>query len=83
MSEQLTQLQELATQLHEVNQEFARAALPLDRTDLNYEQRQKIGDQLRSALARWESVTQQISLVLGPCSAAGVVSTKHNEGESR
>ena len=38
MSEQLKQLQDLQAQLHEVNQEFARAAGPLYRmTDLNKE----------------------------------------------
>ena len=72
MSEQLKQLQELETQLHEVNQEFARAALPLDQTDLNDEQQEKLGAQLRAVLARWESVTQRISLVLGLGSTASV-----------
>jgi flagellar biosynthesis chaperone FliJ len=73
MSEQLKQLQDLEAELREVNREFARAARPLDRmTDLNNEQRQKIGAQLRAAAARWESVTQQISQVLGTGSAPGV-----------
>jgi flagellar biosynthesis chaperone FliJ len=73
MSEQLKQLQDLEALLHEVNQEFARAARPLYRmTDLNNEQRQKIGAQLRAAAARWESVTQQISQALGTGSAPGV-----------
>jgi hypothetical protein len=85
MSEQLNQLQDLEAQLREVNQEFARAARPLDRmTDLNNEQRQKIGAQLRVVLARWESVTQQISEVLGTGGAKGVsrpITTKADRDE--
>ena len=66
MSEQLKQLQDLQAQLHEVNQEFARAARPLYRlTDLNKDQRRVIGAQLRAAQAQWELVTQQISQALG------------------
>lgn len=73
MSNQLEQLQDLEAQLHEVNEEFARAALPLDRiTDLDFKQREKTGDQLRAALARWESVTQQISQLLETASAKDV-----------
>ncbi len=73
MSDQLTQLQDLEAQLHEVNQEFARAAQPLYRmTDLNDEQRKTIGAQLRAAMARWEFVTEQISQVLGTDSAPGM-----------
>lgn len=65
MSEQLTQLQRLQAELHEVNQEFARAALPLERLpEMNEEQRQQLATQLRAAQARWEAVTQQISQVL-------------------
>ena len=73
MSEQLKQLQDLEAQLHEVNQELDRAARPLDRmTELNIEQRQKLGAQLRAVQARWESVTEQISQVLGTDSAPGL-----------
>lgn len=65
MSTRLEQLQELEVQLHEVNQEFSRAAQPLYRMrDLNYQQRETIAAQLRAAESRWESVTQQISKVL-------------------
>ena len=66
LSEQLTNLERLRAELHEVNQELARAARPLDRiSDLNEEQRQHVAAQLRAGLARWESVTQRISQVLG------------------
>jgi hypothetical protein len=65
MSEQLTQLQRLADELHEVNQELARAARPLDgQPELNDEQKRDIGARLREGLARWEDVTRQISKVL-------------------
>jgi hypothetical protein len=65
MSEQLKKLQGLATQLHEVNQELVRAARPLGRvSDMNDKQRGQLADQLRAVLARWDSVTQQISQVL-------------------
>lgn len=73
MSEQLKQLQELLAQLHEVNQEFARAARPLDRmTDLNEEQQKAVRAPLLAAWARWESVTQRISQALEIASARGV-----------
>jgi len=73
MNEQLIQLRELETQLHEVNQEFARAAQPLYRmTDLNEEQKVQLRKQLLAVQARWESVTQQIAQVLGTGSAPGV-----------
>jgi hypothetical protein len=72
MIEQLQQLQELQAQLHEINQEFARAALPLGgSSDLSDEQRRQIGVQLRSAQARWEAVTRQISQVLQDGNADG------------
>ncbi len=66
MSEQLKQLQELAAQLHEVNQQLAEAARPLERlSEMNFEQRKHLGSEIRAALARWESVTQKINEVLG------------------
>jgi hypothetical protein len=72
MIERLKQLQELHAQLHEVNQEFARAALPLaGASDLSDEQRRQLGAQLRSAQASWEAVTQRISQVLQHGSADG------------
>jgi hypothetical protein len=65
MNDQLIQLRELETQLHEANQECARASRPLDRlSELNGAQREQVGAQLRSAWARWEAVTRQISQVL-------------------
>ena len=84
MTEQLTQLQRLQAELHVVNEEFTRAAQPLYRmTGLNDEQRTKIRTQLLAVQARWESVTQQISQVLGTGGAKGHVSPNYNEGGSR
>jgi hypothetical protein len=72
MSEQLKQLQNLQAQLHEVNQELVRAARPLERvSDMNDEQRGQLAKQLRAGLARWETVTRQISQVLEAGSANG------------
>jgi ABC-type transporter Mla MlaB component len=66
MSEQLTQLQRLREQLHEVNDALARAARPLERLDdLHGPQRQQVASEIRAGLARWEDVTRQISRVLG------------------
>ena len=65
MSERLTHLQRLAAELHEANQELARASRPLQgQRDLNDEQKREIGAQLRAGQARWEDVTRQISQVL-------------------
>lgn len=70
--EQLAQLQVLRAELHEVNQQLAEAARPLDRlADMNGEQRQYLSKELRAKLARWESVTKQISSVLGTSSDRG------------
>jgi hypothetical protein len=64
-SEQLTQLQRLQAELHDVNGELQRAAQPLRRLDeLSLEERRELGEQIRAWLARWEFVTQQISLAL-------------------
>lgn len=69
---QLEQLQVLRTELSEVNQQLAEAARPLNRlADLNGEQRQHLSKELRAKLARWESVTKQISSVLGTNSDRG------------
>ena len=65
MSDQLIQLQRLADELHEVNQELARAARPLaGQPELSDDQKRDIGARLRAGLARWEDVTRQISQVL-------------------
>ena len=72
MCEQLNNFQDLKNQLHEVNREFARAAQLLYRTtDLNNEHWQTTGTQLRAVQARWESMTQGISHLLGTGRAAG------------
>ena len=73
MSEQLKHLQELEAQLHEVNQEFARAARPLQRvSQMNGEQRDQLAGQLRAMFERWEAVTRQISQVLQSGNGNGV-----------
>ena len=72
MREQLKHLRDLETELHEVNQAFAAAARPLAvASELNDQQRQEIGAQLRAAQARWETVTRQISQVFQTDSADG------------
>jgi len=65
MSEQLEQLVRLQAELHEVNEELAQAARPLEQlSELNEQQREQLSDELRARLGRWEIVTQQISRVL-------------------
>ena len=65
MSEQLKQLENLQTLLHEVNEEFSRAARPLENlSELDGEQREQIGAALKKIFARWEAVTKQISRAL-------------------
>lgn len=72
LSEHLTNLQRLQAELHEVNEELANAARPLDRiSELNEQQRQHVAGQLRAGLARWELVTQRIAQELGLDSANG------------
>ena len=80
MSEQLTRLQRLADELHEINQELSRAARPLDgHPDLNDGQKRDIGARLRAGLARWEDVTRQISRALEADGAIG--SGRERDGE--
>jgi predicted nucleic acid-binding Zn-ribbon protein len=84
VTNQLTQLQRLQVELHQINEEFAKAARPLARlAEMNGEQRERLADELRARLARWESVTQQISQVMETASANGHGTPKGNEGESR
>ena len=72
MSEQLTQLQRLADELHEINQELSRASRPLDgQPDLDDRQKLEIGTRLRERLARWDDVTRRISQVLQADGANG------------
>ena len=69
MSQQLTQLQELQLELHEVNLELVKVAEPLGRlSEMSLEERKLLGDEIRARLALWESVTQRISQVLGTAS---------------
>jgi anti-anti-sigma regulatory factor len=84
LHEQLTDLQRLQAELHEVNEELAKAARPLNRiSDLNEEQRQNVAKQLRAGLARWDSLTQRIAQVLGIESGNRQGTPERNEGESR
>jgi hypothetical protein len=70
---QLKQLRDLEAQLHEVNQELARAALPLMQvSELGDEERRQVGARLRSGLARWEAISREISQVLQTGSSSGV-----------
>ena len=80
MSQRLTQLQRLADELHEVNQELSRAARPLEgMPDLDDRQKQEIGAHLRAGQARWEDVTRRISQVLQADSKSGSRRTQDNE----
>ena len=80
MSEQLTQLQRLADELHEINQELSRAARPLEgKPELNDRQKLDIGTRLRAGLARWDDLTRQISQVLQADSANGSRQTQDDE----
>jgi hypothetical protein len=77
MSEQLKQLQDLEVQLRQVNEEFAKAARPLERlSELNQKQRQDVAAELRAWLARWERVTHEIEQVIGMESAIDHTSSK-------
>ena len=72
LSEQLPKLQRLQAELHEVNEELAKAARPLERLpELNEELLRQVASQIRSGLARWESVTERIAQELGLDSANG------------
>jgi ABC-type transporter Mla MlaB component len=65
-TERLTELQRLQAELHEVNEKLVQAARPLERLpQMSVEQRQKVADQIREKLARWESVTREIQHVMG------------------
>ena len=84
ISERLAQLQGLQAELHEVNESLVQAARPLERlSEMDEKHRDKLADELRAGLARWESVTQRISqlLEIGSESAQGTM--KGSEGESR
>ncbi len=78
-TERLNQLRRLQAELHAVNEELAQAARPLERlADMNIEQRNKVADQIRAKLVRWESVTREIQQVMGTSTANG-----ENESESK
>ena len=64
MKSRSAQLAELIDELHEVNQRLVEAARPLQRLpELDLDDRQFLGDQIRAGLARWESVRQRIAEV--------------------
>ena len=65
-TEELASLLRLQDELHAVNEELARSGLPLTQgVELNDEQKQRIGAEIRAGLARWEGLTQRIAHVLG------------------
>jgi ABC-type transporter Mla MlaB component len=65
VTEQLAELERLRAELHEVNEELVQAARPLERvSEMSLEQRQKLADQIRAKLSRWESVTREIQQVM-------------------
>ena len=83
MSERLTQLQRLADELHEVNQELALASQPLEwLRDLNDNQKREIGGRLRAGQARWEDVTRRISQVLHADGDCGSPPIREKEASS-
>jgi uncharacterized protein YaaN involved in tellurite resistance len=83
MSEQLTQLEGLQAQLHEVNRELARVARPLERlSEMNEAERQQLAAVIRAGLARWEAVTREISQVLRSDSGNGVRGARGESNES-
>jgi flagellar biosynthesis chaperone FliJ len=83
MSEQLIQLEDLQTQLHEANQELARAARPLERlSEMKEAERQQLAAIIRAGLARWEAVTREISQVLRSGNGSGVRGARGESNES-
>jgi hypothetical protein len=65
MNVKSTQLAELLEELHEINQQLSEMARPLEQvSDMDFKQRQQLGDQLRGGLARWEDIRQRISQLL-------------------
>ena len=67
MATQSEELAELIKELHEINQDFAEAAKPLERlADLNEEARDQLAEQLRARMARWEGITRKIHDLLDP-----------------
>jgi hypothetical protein len=68
MNAQLTKLQELTAELHEVNQQFSEAARPLEHV-LNEREKDAVRAQLLAGLARWENVSEQIRRVLAELDA--------------
>lgn len=66
MSQQITQLERLESELRQVDEELARAARPLEALDeLDLEQRKQLAGSIRAALARWESLTREIRRAMG------------------
>lgn len=83
-AEKLAKLQTLEAELHQVNEEFANAARPLERIDeLNEEQRRQLASDLRARLSGWESVTHEIRQVMGTEGANDRPHPNSNESGSR
>jgi predicted nucleic acid-binding Zn-ribbon protein len=83
MNPQLTKLQELTAELHEVNRQFSEAARPLEHV-LNEEEKDTVRAQLLESLARWESVSAQIRRVFEEMDArAGVNSASPSDAQHR
>ena len=65
MNSHSAQVGELIDELHEVNEQLAEAARPLQwLSDLDFDRRREIAAKMRAGLARWESVNQRIYGVL-------------------
>ena len=55
------ELELLIQELHDINQDFSQAAGRLKRPEeLNFEERDHLGKELRARFARWEDITQKI-----------------------
>jgi hypothetical protein len=68
MNAQLTRLQELTAELHDVNRQFSEAARPLEHV-LNEREKDAVRAQLLAGLARWENVSEQIRRALAELDA--------------
>jgi hypothetical protein len=61
MSSRSIQIAQLIDELHQVNEELAGAARPLQRLcNIDLQERQRVADRIRAGLKRWEAVNQRI-----------------------
>jgi hypothetical protein len=78
MSAQLTELHRLQTEMRKANEQLFKAAEPLKRlSEMSPQEREKLGDELQARAARWESIVDEIQLVLNGSDRG------RNEGETR